>query len=116
MFLKLNDCRGQTYDGASNVMRKHSGVFIKISEEQLKAIETHCQGHLLSLAVKPLTKECPILRDTMGTVGEICFLVKYSPKREKVLSQANKKCRSDIQIDEQQATKFSQGGQSKLIV
>ena len=74
--LSLDDCRGQTYDGASNMMGKHSGVSTKISEEQPKAIATHCQGHSLSLAVKSLTKECPILRDTMGTVGEICVLVK----------------------------------------
>ena len=74
--LSLDDCRGQTYDGASNMIGKHSGVSTKISEEQPKAIATHCQGHSLSLAVKSLTKECPILRDTMGTVGEICVLVK----------------------------------------
>ena len=86
--LSLDDCRGQTYDGTSNMMGKRSGVSTKISEEQPKAIETLCQGHLLSLAVKPLIKECPILRDTIGTVGEIC---------EKVLVQANRKYRRDIQ-------------------
>ena len=55
--LSLDDCRGQTYDGASNMMGKHSGVSTKISEEQPKAIATHCQGRSLSLAVKSLTKE-----------------------------------------------------------
>ena len=37
------------------------------------------------MAIKSLTKDCTILRDVMGTVGEICVLVKYSAKREKVL-------------------------------
>ena len=32
---------------------------------------------------RSLTKDCKILRETMGTVGEICVLVKYFPKREK---------------------------------
>ena len=32
--LSLDDCRGQTYDGASNMMGKNSGVFTKINEEQ----------------------------------------------------------------------------------
>ena len=59
--LSLDDCRG---------------VSTKISEEQPKAIATHCQGHSLSLVVKSLTKECPILRDTMRTVGKMCILVK----------------------------------------
>ena len=36
--LSLDDCRGQTYGGASNMMGKHSGVSAKISEEQPKAI------------------------------------------------------------------------------
>ena len=63
--LNLTDCRGQTYDGASNMMGTRSGVSTIITEEQPKAIATHYQGHSLSLAVKSLTKECQILRDTM---------------------------------------------------
>lgn len=83
--LSLENCRGQTYDGASNMMGKRSGVSTKILEEQPKAVATHCQGHSLSLAIKTLTKDCRILSETMGTVGEICVLVKYSPKRETML-------------------------------
>ena len=83
--LSLDDCRGQTYDGASNMMGKRSGVSRRILDLQPKAIATHCQGHSLSLAMKSLTKDCTILRDVMGTAGEICVLVKYSPKREKML-------------------------------
>lgn len=83
--LNLDDCRGQTYDGASNMMGKRSGVSTRILAEQPKAVATHCQGHSLSLAMKSLTKDCTILRDVMGTAGEICVLVKYSPKREKML-------------------------------
>ena len=60
-----------------------NGVSNLIIEEQPKAIATHCEGHSLSLTVKSLTKECPILRDTMGTTGEVCVLVKFSPEREK---------------------------------
>lgn len=49
--LDLSDCRGQTYDGASNMLGKRSGVATQILAEQPKAIVTHCQGHSLSLAV-----------------------------------------------------------------
>lgn len=83
--LNLNNCRGQTYDGANNMMGKRSGVSTKILEEQPKALATHCQGHSLSLAIKALTNDCTILSETLGAVGEICVLVKYSPKREKML-------------------------------
>ena len=32
-----------------------------------------------------MTKECNILSETMSVVGEICVLVKFSPKRENLL-------------------------------
>ena len=86
------------------MMGKNSSVSNKISEEQPKAIATHC--HLLSLAVKSLTKVCPILRDTMGTVGEICVLVKYSLKREKMLGKLTENVEGTFDSDEQQVTKL----------
>ena len=85
LVLSLDDCRGQTYDGASNMMGKRSGVSTQIKSEQPKATAVHCQGHSLNLAIKSLTKECDILNKTMGTVGEICVSVKFSPKREEML-------------------------------
>ena len=83
--LSLDFCRGQIYDGASNMVGKRSGVATQISAIQPKALTTHCFGHSLSLAVKDLTANCKILGDTMGTVGEITVPIKFSPKREKML-------------------------------
>ena len=94
--LNLDNCRGQTYDGASNMMGKHSGVATQILAEQAKAIATHCFGHSLSLAVKSLTSDCNILRCTMGTVGEICILVKYSPKREQLLGKLSENIEGEV--------------------
>ena len=82
--LNLDHGSGRTYDGAGKMMSKRSGVSTQILAEQPKAIVTHCQGHSLSLAIKSLTKDCTILRDIMTTLGEICVLVKYSPKLEKI--------------------------------
>ena len=64
---------------------KRSGVATQISAIQPKALTTHCFGHSSSLAVKDLTANCKILGDTMGTIGEITVLIKFSPKREKML-------------------------------
>ena len=83
------------------MMGTRSGVSTIITEEQPKAIATHCQGHSLSLAVKWLTKECQILRDTMGTAGEICVLVKYSPKREKLLGKLSENIEGTLETDKQ---------------
>jgi hypothetical protein len=92
--LPLTNLRGQTYDGASNMMGHKSGVAKKIREIQPKALETHCHGHTLSLSVKDMTNQSKLLSDVIGTVGEITVLVKYSPKREQLLGsiQSNLEC------------------------
>ena len=79
--LSLQHCRGQRYNGASNIMGTKSVVANKLLVEQTKALVTHCQGHCLRLAVKDLTACCKILCDTISTMREICVLVKYSLKR-----------------------------------
>ena len=71
------------------MMGKKSGVSTQIFAEQAKAVAIHCQGHSLSLSVKSLTNECDILRDTLSVVGEICILLKFSPKRENLLGNIN---------------------------
>ena len=70
-------------------MKKKSGVSAQILTEQQKAIAIYCQGHPLSLAMTSLTKEYDILRDTLNVVGEICILVKFSPKQEHLLGNIN---------------------------
>ena len=83
--ISLDNCRGQCYDGASNMLGKKSGVAKQILDIQPKAFATHCHCHSLSLSVKETTKESKILSDTMDTSGEIPILVKYSPNREQKL-------------------------------
>lgn len=50
----------------------------------------------LSLAVKDLTSTCKVLGDSMGIVGEICILVKFSPKREKMLESIQKNVEEEM--------------------
>ena len=83
--LPISRCRGQTYDGASNMMNKKSGVAAEIIKLEPKALATHCHKHSLNLSVKSTTDKCQRLRDTLDTVGEMCILVKYSRKRKKIL-------------------------------
>ena len=85
----LQNLQGQTYDGASNMMGKNSGVAQQILKEQPKALSTHCHGHSLSLSIKDANKQCRILNDFMGTVGEIAVLIKFSPKQEKMHGAIN---------------------------
>ena len=55
--LDFKNLRGQTYDGASNMLRKKSGVAAQLKSIQPKAKETHCHGHYLNLSVKDVTQE-----------------------------------------------------------
>ncbi|KAK2550816.1 Zinc finger MYM-type protein 1 [Acropora cervicornis] len=57
----------------------------KIQDVQPKAHPTHCHGHSLSLSVKDTVKNCKLLLNTMDTAKEIVALIKFSPKRERLL-------------------------------
>ena len=80
--ISLDNCRGQCYDGASNMLVKKSGVAKQIFDIQPKAFATHFHCHSLRISVKEATQELKILSNTMDTSGEIAMLVKYSPKLE----------------------------------
>ena len=104
--LSLSYCRGQCYDGASNMLGNRSGVAKHIQECQPKAHPTHCHGHSLSLGVKDATKNCKILSDAMSNTNEVVKLVKFSPKRENLLGEV----KSNLEEEDATAaglTKFS---------
>ena len=80
-------CCGQTYDGASNMIGKKPGVAAETIEIEPKALACHCHSHSLNLSVKTTMEQCKLLKNVIGTVGEICILVKFSPKRERLLEE-----------------------------
>ena len=82
MNLSIQNCRGQYYDGASNMAGSKSGVATQIKTEEPRAIFTHCYGHSLQLAVGEAVKGIKNLKDTLDTASEISKLLKYSPKRD----------------------------------
>ena len=45
--LSLANCRGQCYNGASNMLGHKTGVAKRIQRLQPKAYPTHCHGHSL---------------------------------------------------------------------
>ena len=81
------------------MLGKKSGVAAKILNEVLKDLPTHCHAHSLSLSMKSTCQNVKILNDVMWTVGKICVLVKYSPKRENMLGEI--KSNVDADIDEE---------------
>lgn len=82
MNLSFSNCRGQCYDGASTMQGARHGVAKLISDEQPKAIYTHCYGHAFNLATGDAIKRCKIMKDALDIIFEVSKLIKYSPKRD----------------------------------
>ena len=81
MNIQLTNCRGQCYDGASNMSRSRNGVATQIAREENQALYIHCFGHALNLAVADTVKQSKVCCDTLETALEVTKLVKFSPKR-----------------------------------
>ena len=67
----LQNFRGKTSNGSSNLMGKKSGVATRLLVQQLRALTMHCHDHSLSLAVEDLAVCFKNLSDTMSTLKEI---------------------------------------------
>ena len=80
MNLQWNRCRGQCYDGASNMAGSRNGVATQILTREPRALYTHCYGHFLNLAMCDTIKQCKLTRDAVDFTHEISKLVKFLPK------------------------------------
>ena len=82
--LKLEDCRGQCYDGTANMCGIRSGVATQLSATEPRALFTHCNGHSLDLAVCDSIK---IVKNALNVTYEVCKLLKYSPRRDSLFDK-----------------------------
>ena len=82
--LNIKDCRGQGYDGASNMSSVRRGTQALLLEECPLAVYTHCRAHCLNLAIVHSCDQ-PLIRNMLGTLKETCNFFKYSPKRNNLL-------------------------------
>ena len=87
---RLDDVRGQCYDGASNMMGSKGGVATLIQKEAHKAEVTYCYGHSLQLDVCNTMKSVKHFSDIFDTVYGITKLLKYSPKRDAIFEKIKK--------------------------
>ena len=55
--LPLSNCRGQSYDGASNMMGHLRGVATRIEEQQPSAIKVHFLAHCLKLCLQSVARK-----------------------------------------------------------
>ena len=87
MGLKLSMCRGQCYDGASNMTGSKKGVASQLMAEESRALLTHCYGHALNLAVGDAIKQSKICHGALDVAFEVSRLIRFSPKRNAALDK-----------------------------
>ena len=82
--LKIDNCWGQGYDGASNMSSQVRGVQGLISQKNPKALYMHCNSRVLNLVI---VKACslPTIPNMAGTITEIAIFFNYSPKWQRCL-------------------------------
>jgi len=80
--IDIKNCRGQGYDGASNMSSSRAGVQGHILEVAPLAFYTHCSSHQLNLCI---VSGCsiPQVRNASGTISEIAKFYNYSPNRQR---------------------------------
>ena len=86
MNAKLAHCRGQCYDGTSNMSSARKGVAAMITQEESRALYMHCFGHALNLAVADTVKQSKDCRDALDTAFEITRLIKFFPREIQLLT------------------------------
>ena len=87
MGLKLTQCRGQCYDGASNMIGCKNGVATQLLAKEKRAVLTHYYGHALNLAVVDSMKQSKVCRDALDIAYKISKLLRFSPKRHAAFDQ-----------------------------
>jgi len=79
--IDLSMCRGQSYDGASNMSGAKNGVAAQITTTEKGAVYMHCYAHALNLAVSYTVKQSKVCCEALEVAYEISKLIKFSPKR-----------------------------------
>ena len=95
--LKPSCCRGQCYDGASNMSGVKSGIAAQLCAKK-RALFTHCYCHALNLAIGDTIKQSKVCQNALDVAFEITKLVKFSPKRNILFDKIWSECMEESSI------------------
>ncbi|XP_022173398.1 zinc finger MYM-type protein 1-like [Myzus persicae] len=71
--LKIENIRGQCYDGAASMRGAYKGVQARIRKENSLAVDVHCYAHILNLCLVDLAKQKACVRNmTPKTLKTLC--------------------------------------------
>ncbi len=84
--LPITQCRGQAYDGASNMSGHLNGIAAQIAKDVPAALFLHCFAHCTNLCLQTVGRQCVPIRDALDLIMELSKLIRYSPKRSTLFS------------------------------
>ena len=76
--LPLEQLRGQTYDGASNMAGVYRGCQALVKFRQPLALYVHCGAHCINLVSQTACESVPLIRDCLAVVQELGALFSAS--------------------------------------
>ena len=86
----IRNCRGQTYDGASNMSGHLNGVQAHIQKVEPRAVYIHCANHVLNLAIEDAVNASSILSGAIELAHEVAKLFDTA-KRTEILKASSDK-------------------------
>ncbi|KAJ8881178.1 hypothetical protein PR048_017651 [Dryococelus australis] len=86
LWFNMNNMRGQGYDGAAAMKGVFRGCKAILQRDYPTGLYTHCSSHCLNLCLSDASKVQDV-RNTFGTVSEICTFFGSSPKRTGILKK-----------------------------
>ncbi|XP_074658629.1 52 kDa repressor of the inhibitor of the protein kinase-like [Tubulanus polymorphus] len=87
--LSLENCRGQTYDGAGGMAGAQSGCAARITADFPLAVYTHCYSHCLNLILNDCAKST-LVRNMVDCAEKVYKFFDNSPKRTDYLENVIK--------------------------
>ncbi|XP_026821283.1 zinc finger MYM-type protein 1-like [Rhopalosiphum maidis] len=85
--LKIENLRGQCYDGAASMRGSYKGVQARIKEENHLAMYIHCNAHILNLCLIDLAKQVSYVRNVFGTLNTLHNFIGASSKRHAIFEK-----------------------------
>lgn len=76
--ISIDNLRGQSYDGASNMAGKFSGCQAVVKQSQPLAVFVHCGAHCVNLVTLAACESSPFIRDALSVVNEVGSLFSQS--------------------------------------
>ncbi|KAL4122041.1 hypothetical protein QTP88_014447 [Uroleucon formosanum] len=85
--LKIENIRGQCYDGTASMRGSYKGVQARIREENHLAMYIHCNAHILNLCLIDLAKQVSYVRNVFGTLNTLHNFIGASSKRHAIFEK-----------------------------